>query len=64
MSRLHFFDMASVFNSDSKQTKEMVSINKSILTLSRCFKSLVENNKNKKKPRNSSYVKGMFCLCS
>lgn len=60
MSRLHFFDLASVFGSDSKHSKDMVSINKSIMTLSRCFKSLVEKNKNKKNTRVSANVESKF----
>jgi hypothetical protein len=47
MSKITFFDLASVFNSN-ESTKEYVSVNKSIMTLSRCFKSLVTKTSNEK----------------
>lgn len=45
ISKMVFFDLASVSNSaNSKQNRNLVLLNKSILTLSRCFSSLVSKN--------------------
>lgn len=60
MSKVTFFDLASVFNTpETKHNKECVSVNKSILTLSRCFKSLVQKSSSSESNR-SILNKGRF----
>ena len=42
---MHFFDLASVSHAaEGKNSKELMMINKSLMTLSRCFKSLVDKS--------------------